>query len=253
MSAVWLRPPPRSPPLPEKRTVKELRDACKALALSSNGKKDALVKRLVSHTTPDFSEWDGDTPSQVEDDAVAAAATSGTRSQAPMFIKHEFARLLHVLALPAVATAVIAIRGPLTRQQKDAREDKVDVWATTVSDHFNSDARYDVPAACAHLGLDPSVHPHHRAGDKLKAKFQEVSVPRNAVLFCISCSLILIYPFLTNHMETTADETILFHAPGHMIGLLLLSLSDLDQAAPGQQGLWRVRPELRRLQYVFQR
>jgi len=209
MSAVWLRPPPRSPPLPEKRTVKELRDACKALGLSSNGKKDALLKRLMSHTTPEFSEWDGDTPSQAEDDAVAAAATSGTRSQAPMFIKHEFARLFHLLALPAVATAVIAIRGPLICQQKDAREDKVDVWATTVSDNFNSDARYDVPAACAHLGLDPSVHPHHRAGDKLKAKFQKVSVPRNAALFCISCSLILIYPFLTNHMETTADETLL--------------------------------------------
>jgi len=170
------------PPQAKWRTLKELREACKSLGLSTNGKKEVLSQRLLNHNLRDDL---GDLASQADDDAVVAVGETGARVQAPMFTKNEFARLFHVLALPSVAAAVVAVRGRLTRKQKDAREDKVDVWATTVSWHFNSTSEYDVPAACAHLGLDPSLHPHQRSGDKLKAKFQEVSAATSGVLVWI--------------------------------------------------------------------
>ena len=170
------------PPQAKRRTLKELREACKSLGLSTNGKKEMLSRRLLNNNRRDDLE---DLASQADDDAVVAVGVTGARVQPPVFTKNEFARLFHVLALPSVAAAVVAVRGRLTLQQKDAREDKVDVWEATVSWHFNSTSEYDVQAACAHFGLDPSLHPHQRSGDKLKAKFQEVSAATSGVLVWI--------------------------------------------------------------------
>jgi len=129
------------PPQAKRRSMKELRKAYKSLGHSTNGKKEVLSQRLLNHNLRNDLV---DLAFQVDDDAVVAVGETAARVQAPMFTKNEFARLFHVLALPSVAAAVVTVRGPLTWQPKDAREDKVDVWTATVSWHFNSTSEYDV-------------------------------------------------------------------------------------------------------------
>ena len=157
---------PRYPP----RGV--LCDCSRPVPGSCRGVVSPLTGGFPHNNNRTNDEGEEDSASQVDEKAVVAAADSSTRPQAPMFTKHKHSRLFHVVALPAVATLVIAIRGPPNRQEKDALEDKVGVRAASVSDSINQDEKYDVPAVFANLGLDPSVHPHQRAGDKLQAEFQ---------------------------------------------------------------------------------
>ena len=134
-----------------------------------------------------------------------AAVDSDTRTQAPMFTKNKHSRLLHVPALAAVATLVIAILGPPNRLQKDAREDRVHVRATSVSENINSEKTYEVPASFAHLRLDPSVHPHQRAGDKLTAEFQKEIVSRFPILFCVAHAVNITCFLLSSQVEAATD------------------------------------------------
>lgn len=142
-------------------TVRGLRDMCKSMGLSSNGVKAVLLQRLKD--SAHAPEPNPSTP-----------APTATRAQAPPFNKHEFGRLFHVMALPTLAEAIAASRGPLTRQQKDAREDKVDVWESEVATAFNSDTVFVVPDSCKTFTLDPNNHPFVRDGAKLKMKYREV-------------------------------------------------------------------------------
>ena len=115
MAGAAAEPSSALPPQTKRQTLKELREACKSLGLSTNGKKEVLSQRLLNHNLRDDL---GDLASQADDDADVAVGETGARVQAPMFTKNEFARLFHVLALPSVAAAVVAVRGRLTLQQK---------------------------------------------------------------------------------------------------------------------------------------
>lgn len=77
---------------------------------------------------------------------------------------------------PGVAAGVYASRGPLTRQQLDARVAWRNVWATMVAPEFNDYIEmFNPPAECKDLEMNPNLHPHARLGSRLKSKFAEVS------------------------------------------------------------------------------
>jgi len=103
----------RKPPL-AKCTVLVLREECTSNGISIHGKKDDLIARL--------REFYESQAARALDKAGApsapVAAPPGT--QAPMFTKHEFTRLFHVMAMPNIAEGIVASRGALSRQQIDA-------------------------------------------------------------------------------------------------------------------------------------
>jgi len=108
-------------------------------------------------------------------DGIVDASAVPSR-QAPTFKKHEYGRLFHFLAEPSTAEALVASKGRLTRQQKDARVKRDAVWASTIAIEFNKPKIFTPPAYVNDSGINPTAHLHHRRGEKLKAKFYEVSM-----------------------------------------------------------------------------
>lgn len=122
------------------KTAKDLRLACKAASRSSNWNKTSLQQRLRDDVST-CGPRPVPPPAPIEtsqDDAGPrdGAGAAALRGQALVFTKHEFGRLFHVMALPLLAEAIAASRGPLSRLQKDARENKSDLWETVVEKEF---------------------------------------------------------------------------------------------------------------------
>jgi len=94
--------------------------------------------------------------------------------QAPVFTKHEFGRLFHIMAKPEIAAAIVKSKGRLSRHELDAGVKRGAIWVSDVAFEFNLPSIFVPPSSCTDLGIDPNIHPHARFGEKLKAKFHEV-------------------------------------------------------------------------------
>lgn len=178
-------------PTGAKRSLRFLRDACKAAGLSNNGNKATLAKSPMESTNArraDVAPLGG-----VDDSSLAAAASTeqpaaapalARRSQSPPFTKHQVGRLFHVMSMPDIASCVIACRGPLTRQQLDAGHAKRDVWAAVVPEKFTETGnKFAVPDSCSAYEVSPNLHPYLRPGQKLRTKFAEGS----QLILCAAC------------------------------------------------------------------
>lgn len=98
---------------------------------------------------------------------------SSSLVRSPRFTKHEKLRLAHVFRNGDVALGVTASRGPMSRQQKDARTNRHAVWVVLVVELFNCDREFGIPDECADGGIDLNLHPHDRSGELLRAKWAE--------------------------------------------------------------------------------
>ena len=170
----------RKPSL-SKRTVAVLRAELISNGPSSHGNKDALVGRLLDHyATVAATAVAGPDAAAVASCPVAMPAGV----QSPMFTKHEYNRLFHVMAMPNIAEGIVATKGPLSRQKLDAGAAKHDRWATLVAPHFNNPGKkFMTPACLSAYDLNPNLHPYIRSGTKLKAQFAEVSLGQTTSCF----------------------------------------------------------------------
>jgi len=148
-----------------------LREECTSNGVSSHGKKDDLIARLREFYA-----------SQAVGALEEAGAPSGPvavppGAQAPMFTKHEFNRLFHVMAVSNIAEGIVASRGALSRQQPDAGVAMHDQWSLLVASAFNNPANeFETTQFLLAYGFNRNLHPFIRSGSKLKAKFAEVSL-----------------------------------------------------------------------------
>lgn len=102
---------------------------------------------------------------------------SGSCGRSLPFTKHEKLRLPHVLCDGDMSSGVMVSRGPMSRQQKDARTSCHAVWVVLEADLFNSNREFVVPNECYDGGIDPKLHPHKRTGELLQAEWSEVRAP----------------------------------------------------------------------------
>ena len=149
---------------------------------------DPLMGDRSRCATTELKEANGETGGEVTvQDAAGGQASvargdgiydriAGPSRQAPTFTKHEYGRLSHVLAEPATAEALVASKGRLTRQQQDARVKRDAAWVSTIAVEFNKLKIFTPPACVKDSRINPNAHFHHRPGEKLKAKFHEVSM-----------------------------------------------------------------------------
>jgi len=159
----------RKPPL-SNRTVLVLREECTSNGVSRHGKKDDLIARLREF----YASQAGGALDEAGAPSGPIAVPPG--AQAPMFTKHKFTRLFHVMAMSNIAEGNVASRGALSRQQLDAGVAKHDQWSLLVASAFNNPANeFETTQSLLAYGFSPNLHPFIRSGSKLKAKFAEVS------------------------------------------------------------------------------
>lgn len=178
-------------PTGSKRSLRFLRDACKAAGLSNNGNKATLAKSPMESTNA--RRADVVPPGGADDSSLAAAASTeqpaeapalARRSQSPPFTKHQFGRLFDVMSMPDIASSIIACRGPLTWQQIHAGHAKHDVRGTVVPVKFNDTSnKFAKPDSYSAYEVSPNLHPFLRPGQKLRTQFAEGS----QLILCAAC------------------------------------------------------------------